>query len=134
VSALNQNSTADLATYNFLHTTNELTETFPDAGDVKVEELSYWNTSDPDASAQGAKLYGYGLVHYCLVHGDFYGTAWKDPDVNAEATAITKVVDIMSKASSLVSDISAQIGAMFTFKAPPQAGKAVAPAYTGAAK
>lgn len=108
---------ADNVTYNYLHTTNQVTQTFDDAGDVKVGDFGYWNPSDPDASAQGAKLYGYGLVHYCLQHATYYGTAWKDSTSSGQSNAITKLINIMSKESSLVSDISAQLGSMFNFKA-----------------
>ncbi len=115
MAALQQSSGADQATYNYLHTVNQLTQDFAAAGDQKVEALGYWNPADPDASAQNAKLYAYGLAHYCLQYSTYYGTAWKSTDASAQSAAITKLINIMGTSSSLISDISVQLGAIFSF-------------------
>src|SRR5258708_34119596 len=100
MAALQQSSGADQATYNYFHTVNQLTQDFADAGDAKVEALGYWDPADPDASTQNAKLYAYGLIHYCLQYSKYYGTAWKSKNTADQSAAITKVVNIMGTAST----------------------------------
>jgi hypothetical protein len=118
VTTLDPTSTAARATYNYLHTTGQITATYDAAGDVKVEGFNYWNASDPDASAQNSKLYAYGLVHYCLQYATYYGTTWQVTAPADQSSAITKLLGLMSTSTTILSGIAGQIDAMFSFKKP----------------
>lgn len=118
MSALTKESAADNATFDYLFFAQQITQQFAAAGDVRVEDFRYWNVDDSDASAQNGQLYAYNLVHFCLQKASYYGVTWKSATLNDQAQAMTALCTVMTTQTSLVSDISAQLTAMFNFKTP----------------
>jgi hypothetical protein len=115
MAALDINNIVDMNTYHFL-VANKLTfQPVATVGDQKVEGLGYWNITDPAASKSAGGSEATNLVIWCLTYAATFGTKWISDDESARAGGISQLQNVMGTAKSFVSDISAQLGKLFSF-------------------
>lgn len=115
MAALDQSSFSDMNTYHFLVIWKLTSQPVTSAGDQQANALGYWNDADLGESQQTAKSEANNLLLYCLTYATALGTQWLDSDESKRLASATRLASIMSTATSLVSDISAQLAKVFSF-------------------
>ena len=115
MSALDESNFADMNTYHFLVVWNLTAQPVQKAGDQKVQGLGYWNDADPENSKKSAGSQTNNLLLYCLTYAKPLGTQWVSDDESTRLSDTNKLASTMATATSLVSEIAAQLAKIFTF-------------------